>query len=268
MKAEIGQSIGAITLLWLLSFQRLAAVEHPFVLWTSAELEAIRERIETQDWARAEWERKPENRAEASLRDLLAYRLFGDRQAGERQKERLLRVVRSRPPLGGAQWLIVVTFDMAHDLLTAGEREEVEAAFRRFIDHAVFRNSLFDPEVFDTSRNYQRYDALYYTRSNWLPNITWPRRVSANLMAAALADELLIRKVWGCYGSWQWYFDEYLSDGGFYGEEFSKMGATPGEMLVYCRAVRNLGLDELGFGYRGRSGSTMVGHIESLLRLG
>jgi hypothetical protein len=87
-------------------------------------------------------------------------------------------------------------------------------------------------------------------------------------MAASLADEELIREVWSHYGSWQWYFDEYLSDGGFYGEEFSKMGATPGAMLVYCRAVRNLGLNELGFGYRSRSGNSMRGHIESLIRLG
>ncbi len=246
----------------------LQALEHPFVLWTRDELDAIRRRIETQGWAKAEWERKPENRAEASLRDLLAYRLFGDREAGERQKERLLRVIRSRPPLGGAQWVNVVIFDLVYDLLSGEEREEIETAFRRFIDQAIFRNSLFDPQVFNTSRNFQRYDARFYTRSNWLPNITWPRRVSANLMAAALGDEELIRKVWSHYGSWQWYFDEYLSNGGFYGEEFSKMGATPGEMLITCRALRNLGLDELGFGYRSRSGSSMRGHIESLIRLG
>lgn len=46
------------------------------------------------------------------------------------------------------------------------------------------------------------------------------------------------------------------------------MGATPGAMLIYCRALRNLGLNKLGFGYRSRSGSSMCGHIESLIRLG
>ncbi|MBN1422606.1 MAG: hypothetical protein JXP34_27765 [Planctomycetes bacterium] len=244
------------------------ASRHPFVLWTPGELEAIRHRIETQPWAASEWKRKPENRAEASLHDLLAHRLFGDREAGERQKARLLRTVRSRPPLGGAQWVNVVIYDMAYDLLSDAERVEIEGAFRRFIDQAIFRNALFDPGEFDTSRDYQRYDALAYTRGNWLPNIAWPRRVSANLMAAALGEEDLIRRVWAHYGSWQWYFDEYLSDGGFYGEEFSKMGATPGAMLIYCRAVRHLGLDALGFGYRGRTGSTMRGHIESVIRLG
>lgn len=244
------------------------AAERPFVLWRSEELEAIRRRIETEPWAAAEWRRKPENRAEASLHDLLAWRLFGDREAGARQVKRLLAVVRSRPPLGGAQWVNVVIYDMAHDLLTDAERTEVERTFRGYIDQAIFRNALFDPEEFNLSRDYQRYDAEHYTRTNWLPNIVWPRRLSANLMAVALGEEALVRRVWDHYGSWRWYFDEYLSADGFYGEEFSKMGATPGEMIVYCRAVRNLGLDDLGFGYRGCGGATMRVHVGSVIRLG
>ncbi|MFW6065288.1 MAG: hypothetical protein ACOC9S_00575, partial [Planctomycetota bacterium] len=161
----------------------------------------------------------------------------------------------------------VVRFDMLYDRLTPAERNECERVFRRYIDHAIFENALFDSDVFNDERNYSRYDAKFYRRENWLPNIVWPRRLSANLMAAALADEELIRRTWSHYGSWQWYFDEYLADSGFYGEEFSKMGATPGEMIVYCRAVENLGLNELGFGYKGRSGATMRGHIRSLIRM-
>ena len=42
-------------------------------------------------------------------------------------------------------------------------------------------------------------------------------------MAALLMDEKLIRNVWSAYGSWKWYFDEYLCDIGFYSEKFSKM---------------------------------------------
>ena len=205
--------LGVLTMAFLLPVLTAQAVDRPFVLWTQEELQAIRNRIKTQTWAQAEWKRQPDNRAEASLHDLLAYRLFGDKEAGERQKRRLLGTVGSQPPLGGAQWVNVVIFDMVHGLLSQEERSTVETAFRRFIDHAIFRNSVFDPAEFNTSRNYQRYDARYYTRSNWLPNITWPRRVSANLMAATLADQALIRKAWSHYGSWQWYFDEYLSDG-------------------------------------------------------
>ena len=36
-------------------------------------------------------------------------------------------------------------------------------------------------------------------------------------------------------------------------------------LLLYCTAVRNLGLDELGFGYQGTGGASMRGHIESVL---
>lgn len=46
------------------------------------------------------------------------------------------------------------------------------------------------------------------------------------------------------------------------------MGSTPGAMLLYCMALERLGLDELGFGYKGKWGATMRGHIESLLHLG
>jgi hypothetical protein len=243
-------------------------VERPFVMWNAAELAAIRQRIEDEPWANAEWEAKPDNRAEQALHDLLAWRLYGDEAAADRQKEKLLRDMRSTPPLGGAQWVNVVRFDMLHDRLSGNERADCEKAFRRFIDHAIFENALFDPDVFNDERNYSRYDAKYYRRNNWLPNIAWPRRISANLMAAALGDEQLIRRTWSHYGSWQWYFDAYLADSGFYGEEFSKMGATPGAMLVYCEAVENLGLGELGYGYKGRSGATMRGHIRSLIRMG
>jgi hypothetical protein len=87
-------------------------------------------------------------------------------------------------------------------------------------------------------------------------------------MAVALRDEKLIRKTWSAYGSYKWYFDNYLSDIGFYHEEFSKMGATPGAMLLYCIALERLGLGKLGFDYKGKGGATMRGHIESLIHIG
>lgn len=244
-----------------------AEVDRPFVMWTADELAEIRERIENESWARQWWQMEPANSADRALRDLLAWQLYDDEQAADKQKQILMGDIRSTPPLGGAQWVNVVRFDMLYERLTPAERSECERVFRRYIDHAIFENALFDPDVFNDERNYSRYDAKFYRRENWLPNIVWPRRISANLMAAALADEKLIRRAWSHYGSWQWYFDEYLADSGFYGEEFSKIGATPGAMIVYCRAVENLGLGELGFGYTGRSGATMRGHIRSLVRI-
>jgi hypothetical protein len=43
------------------------------------------------------------------------------------------------------------------------------------------------------------------------------------------------------------------------------MTSTPGALLMYCTAVRNLGLDELGFAYKGKGGASMRGHIESVI---
>ena len=179
-----------------------------------------------------------------------------------------MRTVRSPIPRGAAQYINVIRYDLLYDQLTANERKEVEECFRIYIDNQIFKRAILDPKIFNDSKNYSRYDARKYTRTNWLPNIIWPWKVSANLMAVAMGDEKLIRKVWAAYGSWKWYFDEYLCDSGFYSEEFGKMGSTPGAMLLYCRAPEHLGLNELGHGYKGKGGATMRGHIESLIHLG
>ncbi len=179
----------------------------------------------------------------------------------------MLGKLRTKQPLGGAQWLNVLRYDLTHDLLTEDERTEIEGIFREYIRTAIHENALFDPEVFNDERNFSRYDAKTYTLRNWLPNIVWPRRLSANLMAAAIGDEELIRQTWAQYGSFRWYMDEYLTEAGFYGEEFSKQGATVGEMIVYCEALENLGLNALGYGYTGRHGATMKGHLASFMTL-
>jgi hypothetical protein len=177
-------------------------------------------------------------------------------------------MVRSPIPRGAAQYINVIRYDLLYGSLTTDERKEVEEAFRIYIDNQIFKRAILDTKIFNDSKNFSRYDARKYTRTNWLPNIIWPWKVSANLMAAAFGDEKLIRKVWGAYGSWKWYFDEYLCNIGFYSEEFGKMGSTPGAMLLYCRALERLGLNELGYGYKGKGGATMRGHIESLIHLG
>ena len=138
-----------------------------------------------------------------------------------------------------------------------------------FVDISSTRSSLVVPMTrhFSTMRKTTRdtmEKMVGTTRTNWLPNIIFPWKLSANLAAVVLGDEALIRETWSQHGSIQWYLDKYLADGGFYGEEFSKMGATPGALLLYGAAVRNLGLNELGFGYRG-TGATIRGHLESVL---
>jgi hypothetical protein len=245
-------------------------IERPFILWNKEDIAATRKKIETETWAKAACEKLLNNppRHEGSFSNLFRHAVMNDKEAAQIDKKELMRMVRSPIPRGGAQYINVIRYDLLYDTLTPEERREVENCFHIYIENAVFKNAVFDPNIFNDSRNYSRYDARKYTRTNWLPNITWPRKVSANLMALAMGDEKLIRRVWFAYGSYKWYFDEYLCDSGFYSEEFGKMGSTPGAMLLYCRGLERLGLDGLGFGYRGKGGATMQGHIESLIHLG
>ncbi len=243
-----------------------APPEHPFILWTADEMRERRARLRETEWGKASLARLRDGRGEPVARLLRAV-LEADAEALAAERKRLLGTARSRVPRGAAQWMNVLRYDFLYDRLSDGERREVETFFRTYIDLQLFKRAILDPKVFNDDRNFSRYDANRYTRSNWLPNIIWPFKVSANLMAVALRDEDLIRKAWGAYGSWKWYFDEYLGDIGFYEEEFSKMGATPGAMILYCRGLERLGLTDLGYGYTGEGGATMRGHIESLLHL-
>lgn len=249
---------------------QLAETKHPFLLWTSRDIAAMRGKVETQPWARAQYERvlTPGEHCQ-DLRDLFRYAVMGDRAAGEAQKKKLMGLIASPHPLGAALEFRVLAYDILFDELTPEQRAAIEKKFREYIRYAIKPGGTYDTNVYNNERNYARYDGEKgkYTRTNWLPNIIFPWKISANLIAAALRDEDLIRRTWAIHGSLKWYFDEYLGDSGFYMEEFSKMGATPGALLMYCTAVRNLGLDELGFGYRGSGGASMRGHIESVIHL-
>ncbi len=251
----------------------LSAVAHPFILWDRDDIAELRRLVRDEDWAGAVvagWQENDGRQAREArrLRDCFRYAVLEDAAAGERMRKRLLRVLRSPVPRGGAQWLTVLRYDLLYDQLDP----ETHAAFaqmaRTYIHNAIETNAVFDPTVFNDSKNYSRYDARTYTRSNWLPNIIGPRKFSANLLALVLGDEELIRRTWDAYGSFRWYLDAYLADEGFYCEEFGKMGSTAGAMLLYCLGCERLGLDELGFGYRGAGGATVRGHIRSLIRLG
>lgn len=248
----------------------VSKVEHPFILWTKQDLAVLKKKIETEPWARKAYEEMvaSSERTGDEARNLFRYAVMGDRKAGEVEKDRLLRLAKSPDPLGASLEWRILAYDLLYNELTPDERNAIEKRFRRYIEYAIKPGGTYDTNVYNNERNYARYDGEdgRYTRTNWLPNIIFPWKTSANLAAAVLRDEKLIRDNWAVHGSIQWYFDEYLCDSGFYCEEFSKMGSTPGALLMYCTALRNLGLDELGFGYRGKGGATMRGHIESVLR--
>jgi hypothetical protein len=96
----------------------------------------------------------------------------------------------------------------------------------------------------------------------------WPRVMSAHLMAVALGDEKLIRQLINSNGGWKYYFDEYIADGQFYNEEFGKHYSMIGEMLLFCRGLERLGLNDLGYGYTGKHGATMRRYVESIINVG
>jgi hypothetical protein len=255
----------------LASAADLEKVQHPFLLWTAEDLRALRKKIETQPWAKEAYEAmvSSTDRQGDEIRHLFRYAVMQDREAGRIEKQRLLSLLKAPDPLGSSLDWRILAYDVLYPELSDDEREAIERRLRRYVQYAIRPGGTYDATLYNNERNYARYDGEegHYTRTNWLPNIIFPWKLSANLAAAVLRDEKLIRETWARHGSVQWYFDEYLCDSGFYSEEFSKTGSTPGTLLMYCTAVRNLGLDELGFGYQGRGGATMRGHLESLLHL-
>jgi len=249
----------------------VAKVEHPFLLWTSEDLRALRKKIETQPWAKKVYDEMvaSTDRQGDEIRHLFRYAVMGDEEAGQIEKDRLLSWAKAPDPLGASLEWRLLAYDLLYHELSPDQRKAIERRLRRYIQYAIKPGGTYDTKLYNNERDYARYDGEEgrYTRTNWLPNIIFPWKISANLAAAVLRDEQLIRETWARHGSIQWYFDEYLCDSGFYSEEFSKMGSTPGALLMYCMALRNLDLDELGFGYQGQGGASMRGHIESVIRL-
>ena len=236
------------------------AAEHPFILWTKEEAINLRKRVETEPWAKAKYEEMRNDRGLGqTFRNMFRYTVMGDESVVAAEKKYLLRLVGKNPrdflgDTGGGrhydQYLDVLRYDALYDRLTPAERQSLEDTFRVFINHHLHE------------------ETLTFTRTSWLPNMQWPRPLTAHLMALALRDEKLIREVFGSKGGWKYYFDDYLADGQFYCEEFGKQYSMIGEMLIWCRGAERLGLGELGYGYNGKGGATMRRYIESIVNLG
>jgi len=223
--------------------------EHPFILWTRDEAAATRRTVEREDWAeRAYAAAQGERHRGDSLFALFRFSVMGDREAGEAEKKVLLDSTRGK---ASGKYITALRYDCLYPLLSAGERRQVERSFREYVEMGM--TSMKD---------------RHYNRFNWLPNLGYPWYISAHLMAASMRDRELMREIFEGPNGLKWYLDEYLSDSGFYNEEFGKMYNTPDGILLWCRACKRLGMDEMGFGYRGRQGATVRGHIESVLRIG
>ncbi len=239
------------------------AAEHPYMLWTRDEAAALKRRIDTDPEAKLQYA-KMVQRASSSgcFRNLFDYLVLGDERAGEREKKLLLGFIGTHPdraPVKRAHYDCyesALRYDVLYDALSVAERRGVENTFRAYIDH-------------------QLRDRKRYTRTSWLPNMQWPRPMAAHLMAVALGDRDLILKLIRSNGGWKWYFDEYVADGFFYFEEFGKHYSMIGEMLLFCRGLERLGMNEWGYGYVGRlqtpgkaGGATMKNYLLSIPRVG
>jgi len=235
---------------------------HPYILWTPAEAAAIRKRIETQPWARESLEQMAtDTRWDKGkpLVNLFRYAVLGDEQAGEVERDYLLSFIGAklnRQSADGHQlgkhydnYIHALRYDVLYDSLTPKQRKDIEDTFRQFIQY-----ELDHPYV--------------NTRISLLPNMQLPRLCAAQLMSVAMKDEKLIRRLWEAPSAFRWFMGDYLADGCFYNEEFAKMQSTIGEMLLYCRGLERLGLNELGYGFVGQGGGSMRRYVESYIRLG
>jgi hypothetical protein len=250
-----------IVTVMLLCATALAAVEHPFMVWTGAEITAMKQRLADDPAYRVRAEAPLENagwRGNGGIfHNLFRAVVLDDAKARDSELANLRSFIGTRPGqfagepkdggigYGGRHFdnhENALRYDLLYDRLTAEERAGVEDTFRAYIQH-------------------QLGDTKEYTRTSWLPNMQWSRPLSAHFMAAALGDLAAFERLARMKGGWFWYWDEYLADGRFYNEEFGKQYSMNGQVLLLCRALRNLGRDDWGFAYRGkgcRPGETSV----------
>lgn len=269
-------------------------VPHPFILWTKEEAKAIRNRIDNDPLARKQYEKMAAteiSRVNPTWWNLFQYLVMGDEAAGNAEKTQLLKFIGRVPDpmtaefkaklddalkeVGGdwdkiwtrgnssvsdahqrdEQTLNTLRYDVLYDLLSSEERTGVQTAMRAYIQ-------------FHLDGAKPRHPDFRYTRMGWLPNMHWPRPIGTHLMAVALKDPKAIEAMFQSDGGWKWFFDSYVTDGGFYNEEFCKYYSNIGTMMLYGQALERLGLGQFGFGYTGKGGATMRQFLAMPLKVG
>ncbi len=240
-------------LIALLCLPLLQAADHPFILWTAEDIATMRQRVKEDPVMQESWARYQGEKRAKPYAQFFKAAVLEDPKAIQAEKKYLLGIVGKHPKQfeslehGGRHftcYLDVIRYDLLYHHLTPEERKKVEDTFREHIA-------------------YQLTDQKDYSRVAWLPNMQWPRPMSAQLMAVALGEEDLIRKILNANGGFIPYMDAYLADGRFYFEEFGKQRVMLTEMMLLCKGLENLGLEELGFGYTGKGGATMRAHVLS-----
>lgn len=279
----------------------LKPAKRPFLWMNQQEIEAAKRRWK-EPWAKKAMEVALASRKDSTgtFRDLFHYQVLGDENAGNRQKAALLGFIgrdieKSKPR--DDDMMDVIRYDVFYDQLTPAQRKGIEDTMRKHIDWLLFRywrgpkfedanytrKSKYFPD-FDPTKPVDVNDKepgvqerVMYNRMNWLPNMLYPRNQGVFLMALALQDEALIREVFETkVAGMKWMLDVYIGDGAFYMEEFGKQSSIFGEMMLWCRGCKRLGLDELGFDYVGKpsgapgqaGGATMQKYCMGRIQLG
>ncbi len=257
-------------------------VQHPFILWTKDEAAEIKHRIDTDPGAKEQLSRMIARDSKGGKGDsgnpavlnLFKFSVLGDQKAGETEKAELLKFIGQVPePLtdafkakvaariaevGGDEDKIwtrgnasfgdahmrdeqtqnALRYDVLYDILTPEQRAGVEKSMHVYIQFHLDGHKPWHPD-------------FHYSKAGWLPNMSWPRAIGTHVMAVALKDPKLIDAMFHSLGGWKWYFDEYISDGRFYNEEFGKYYSNIYTMLLYCEGLERLGLPQYGYGYTG-----------------
>ena len=257
----------------------LVPAERPFLFMNKQEIEGARKRWK-EPWAKKAFSDSlvAKKRTPTHFGNFFKYLVLGDEAAGKAEMGALMgfpRVDVTKTPPRDDHIENAIRYDIFYDKLTPEQKKKIEDAFRRHIDWLL--NDYWrgrkawrkNPE--DKPRNTE------YDRISWLPNMLWPKHQGIFMMALALQDEKRIRALFGTerMGFKMW-MDDYVADGHFYMEEFGKQYSTFGELLLWCRGCKRLGLDELGFGYVGKAyprsplggKATMKNYVDGWLMIG
>jgi hypothetical protein len=72
---------------------------HPFMIWTRDEAARIRQRVESEPWAKKEYARmlRDDTPLGKTFCELFRYVVMGDRKAGEAQRDYLLKIIGTSP---------------------------------------------------------------------------------------------------------------------------------------------------------------------------
>ncbi len=229
-------------------------VPHPFILWNDEDVKRIRELVANEPWAQRAAEKMLEDGREPHQRlgvdNLFRFIVFDRRDGVALEKQALLDFIAAPPDIRDSfdwQWHHVdhyemaLRFDALYDELTDAQRRFLLATFRTMAVHAIEREHL---------RTWEHY----------------PRMASHAICALVTRDERIIRGFFNAPGGLREYFDAMI-DGRFAPGRGNPPHKNLGHIMLWCRGVERLGLDELGFGYRSRSGVVMKQWLAGMVKM-